>query len=79
MWGGRGAGLTEIKANSASQESWSWGKAELGNIIQLVISGERWIYKYHFFGNKNYDLFKELLLGFHFSIFEELDEWIMEK
>ena len=25
------AGLTEIKANSASQQSWSWGLAELGN------------------------------------------------
>ena len=26
------AGLTEIKANSASQQSWSWGLAELGNM-----------------------------------------------
>ena len=25
------AGLIEIKANSASQQSWSWGLAELGN------------------------------------------------
>ena len=24
-------GLTEIKANLASQQSWSWGLAELGN------------------------------------------------
>ena len=30
--GGGGAGLTEIKANSASQQSWSWGLAELGNV-----------------------------------------------
>ena len=31
--GGWVAGLTEIKANSASQQSWSWswGLAELGN------------------------------------------------
>ena len=29
--GGGLAGLTEIKANSASQQSWSWGLAELGN------------------------------------------------
>ena len=30
--GGGVAGLTEIKANSASQQSWSWGLAELGKI-----------------------------------------------
>ena len=30
--GGGVARLTEIKANSASQQSWSWGLAELGNI-----------------------------------------------
>ena len=27
------AGLTEIKANSASQQSWSWGSAELGKNV----------------------------------------------
>ena len=34
--GGGVAGLTEIKANSASQQSWSWswGLAELGNKFQ---------------------------------------------
>ena len=29
-WGWGVAGLTEIKANSASQQSWIWGSAELG-------------------------------------------------
>ena len=32
--GGGVAGLTEIKANSASQQSWSWGLAELGDIFE---------------------------------------------
>ena len=31
-----GAGLTEIKANSTSQQSWSWGLAELGNKVYFV-------------------------------------------
>ena len=30
------AGLIEIKANSASQESWSWGLAELVVVIVIV-------------------------------------------
>ena len=41
--GGGLAGFTEIKANSASQQSWSWGLAELGNMMikkksELMIS-----------------------------------------
>ena len=37
--GGWVAGLTEIKANSASQQSWSWswGLAELGNILLSLL------------------------------------------
>ena len=31
------AGLIEIKAISASQQSWSWGLAELGNNFLLVL------------------------------------------
>ena len=30
------AGLIQIKANSASQESWSWGLAELVVVIVIV-------------------------------------------
>ena len=30
------AGLIQIKANSASQESWSWGLAELVVVIDIV-------------------------------------------
>ena len=31
--GGWVAGLNKIKANSVSQQSWSWGLSELGNNI----------------------------------------------
>ena len=42
------AGLTEIKANSASQQSWScsWGLAELGNNDNDVDDEEDYI-MYH--------------------------------
>ena len=30
------AGLTDIKANSASQQSWSWGLAEFGEKAILI-------------------------------------------
>ena len=33
------AGLTEIKAYSARQQSWNWGLAELGNIF-IVLKGK---------------------------------------
>ena len=43
------AGLTEIKANSASHQSWSWGLAELGkknkttqNMIMCLKKNGRW-------------------------------------
>ena len=39
--GGWVAGLSEIKANSASQQSWCWGLAELGKIKTKMIN-EKW-------------------------------------